>query len=136
MLVTNASVGRVCSCHHARPKITRNSFSKKNKRTEWNCTSSPSLNNAADYKGGGVASPQASWIFGTARDHEGTARKYLARHGSTRSGHGTARDVPDIRHAVKKRHHLFGFMFDDLPWAKNMQALSMFCLALFPSVRQ
>ena len=26
MLVTNASVGRVCSCHHARPKITRNSF--------------------------------------------------------------------------------------------------------------
>ena len=27
-------------------------------------------------------------------DHEGTARKYLARHGSTRSGHGTARDVP------------------------------------------
>ena len=40
---------------------------KKNKRSEWNCTSSPSLNNAADYKGGGVASPQASWIFGTAR---------------------------------------------------------------------
>ena len=27
-------------------------------------------------------------------DHKGTARKYLARHGSTRSGHGTARDVP------------------------------------------
>ena len=27
-------------------------------------------------------------------DHQGTARKYLARHGSTRSGHGTARDVP------------------------------------------
>ena len=25
-LVTDASVGRVCSCHHARPKITRNSF--------------------------------------------------------------------------------------------------------------
>ena len=29
-------------------------------------------------------------------DHEGTARKYLARHGSTRSGHGTARDVPAL----------------------------------------
>ena len=29
MLVTNASVGRVCSCHHARPTSTRNSFSKK-----------------------------------------------------------------------------------------------------------
>ena len=28
-------------------------------------------------------------------DHEGTARKYLARHGSIRSGHGTARDVPE-----------------------------------------
>ena len=27
-------------------------------------------------------------------DPQGTARKYLARHGSTRSGHGTARDVP------------------------------------------
>ena len=26
VLVTGASVGRVCSCHHARPKITRNSF--------------------------------------------------------------------------------------------------------------
>ena len=143
-LVTDASVGRVCSCHHARPKITRNSFllsknvcwcrlrmpllaesvpatmldpkalgtafqKTKNKRPEWNCTSSPSLNNAADYKGGGVASPQASWIFGTARimrarhgniwhgtDHEGMARKYLARHGSTRSWHGTARDVPGL----------------------------------------
>ena len=30
-------------------------------------------------------------------DHEGTARKYLARHGSTRSWHGTARDVPGYR---------------------------------------
>ena len=29
-------------------------------------------------------------------DHKDTARKYLARHGSTRSGHGTARDVPGI----------------------------------------
>ena len=28
-------------------------------------------------------------------DPQGTARKYLARHGSTRSWHGTARDVPD-----------------------------------------
>ena len=51
-----------------------------------------------------------SWIHdgflvpGTARqghiwdgtDHKSTARKYLARHGSTRSGHGTARDIPDI----------------------------------------
>ena len=27
-------------------------------------------------------------------DHKGTARKYLARHGSTRSGHGTTRDIP------------------------------------------
>ena len=27
-------------------------------------------------------------------DHQGTARKYLARHGSTRSGHGTAWDIP------------------------------------------
>ena len=77
------------------PKALGTAFDvKKTKRYEWNCTSSPSLNNAADYKGGGVASPQASWIFGTARDHEGTARKYLARHGSTRSWHGTARDVP------------------------------------------
>ena len=31
-------------------------------------------------------------------DHQGTARKYLARHGSTRSGHGTARDVPAVCH--------------------------------------
>ena len=28
-------------------------------------------------------------------DHEGVARKYLARHGSTRSWHGTAQDIPD-----------------------------------------
>ena len=27
-------------------------------------------------------------------DHKGTARKYLPRHGSTRSWHGTARDIP------------------------------------------
>ena len=53
-----------------------------NKRYEWNCTSSPSLNNAADYKGGGVASPQASWIFGTARIHQ-----ILARHGTGRPWH-------------------------------------------------
>ena len=46
-------------------------------------------------------------IFGTARilrarhgniwhgtDHKGMAQKYLARHGSTRSWHGTARDIP------------------------------------------
>ena len=33
-------------------------------------------------------------IFGTARNHKGTARKYLARHGSTRSGHGMAPDIP------------------------------------------
>ena len=31
-LVTDASVGRVCSCHHARPTSTRNSFSKKKKQ--------------------------------------------------------------------------------------------------------
>ena len=50
------------------PQALGTAFQKnKNKRSEWNCTSSPSLNNAADYKGGGVASPQASWIFGTAR---------------------------------------------------------------------
>ena len=45
------------------PKALGTAFQKKNKRSEWNCTSSPSLNNAADYKGGGVASPQASWII-------------------------------------------------------------------------
>ena len=49
------------------PKALGTAFQKKNQRSEWNCTSSPSLNNAADYKGGGVASPQASWICGTAR---------------------------------------------------------------------
>ena len=32
MSITNASVGRVCSCHHARPKSTRNSFSKNKKQ--------------------------------------------------------------------------------------------------------
>ena len=63
------------------PKALGTAFQKKkNKRSEWNCTSSPSLNNAADYKGGGVASPQASW--------------YLARHRCTRSWHGTAWDIP------------------------------------------
>ena len=34
-------------------------------------------------------------------DHKGTAQKYLARHGSTRSGHGTARDVPAPAHDPK-----------------------------------
>ena len=61
------------------PKALGTAFQKKNKRSEWNCTSSPSLNNAADYKGGGVASPQASWIFGTARIYQ-----ILARHGTGR----------------------------------------------------
>ena len=51
------------------PKALGTAFQKtKNKRSEWNCTSSPSLNNAADYKGGGVASPQASWITACARE--------------------------------------------------------------------
>ena len=68
------------------PKALGTAFQKtKNKRSEWNCTSSPSLNNAADYKGGGVASPQASWIFGT-------ARIIRARHGNI--WHGT--DPPDL----------------------------------------
>ena len=68
------------------PKALGTAFQKtKNKRPEWNCTSSPSLNNAADYKGGGVASPQASWIFGT-------ARIIRARHGNI--WHGT--DPPDL----------------------------------------
>ena len=68
----------------------------KNKRYEWNCTSSPSLNNAADYKGGGVASPQASWIFGTARimrarhgnpppPVKGGTGVFLTRHGTSES---------------------------------------------------
>ena len=57
------------------PKALGTAFQKtKNKRSEGNCTSSPSLNNAADYKGGGVASPQASWIFGTAPIHQIWAR--------------------------------------------------------------
>ena len=77
------------------PQALGTAFQKKNKRSEWNCTSSPSLNNAADYKGGGVASPQASWIFGT-------ARIMRARHGNIWHGwiheiwHGTARDVPEF----------------------------------------
>ena len=37
------------------------------------------------------------WKPDLGTDHEGTARKYLARHGSTRSGHGMARDIPDLR---------------------------------------
>ena len=61
------------------PKALGTAFQKKNKRSEWNCTSSPSLNNAADYKGGGVASPQASWIVDAARIHQ-----ILARHGTGR----------------------------------------------------
>ena len=44
-------------------------------------------------------------------DHEGTARKYLARHGSTRSGHGTARDVPGNGPGPDLTHTLFG-----APW--------------------
>ena len=73
------------------PQALGTAFQKtKNKSSEWNCTSSPSLNNAADYKGGGVASPQASWIFGTARIHQIMAR------------HGTARDIPVIRESSKE----------------------------------
>ena len=61
------------------PKALGTAFQQKKKRSEWNCTSSPSLNNAADYKGGGVASPQASWIFGTARIHQIWARHGMGR---------------------------------------------------------
>ena len=78
------------------PQALGTAFQKKNKRSEWNCTSSPSLNNAADYKGGGVASPQASWIFGTARiirarpgnpppPVKGGTGVFLTRHGTSES---------------------------------------------------
>ena len=33
-------------------------------------------------------------------DHKGTARTYLARHGSISSWHGTARDVPEFEHVT------------------------------------
>ena len=35
-----------------------------------------------------------SWYQDPGTAKPGTARKYLARHGSSRSGHGTARDIP------------------------------------------
>ena len=59
------------------PQALGTAFQKK--RSKWSSTSSPSLNNAADYKGGGVASPQASWIVGTARIHQ-----ILTQHGTGR----------------------------------------------------
>ena len=39
-------------------------------------------------------------------DHKGTARKYLARHGSTRSWHGTARGVPERGRKRKRERNI------------------------------
>ena len=67
-------------------------------RSQRSYTSSPSLIIAADYKGGGVASPHGVLDIWHGTDHKDTACKYLARHGSTRSWHGTGQDIPELPH--------------------------------------